>query len=243
MILAIDIGNTRTKWGCFDTHGVLVEQGAADNFSIAMLTSTFRQHGDCRRAVVSNVAGEVIGARMAQVLAGLNIPALWIKSQAVACGVSNGYESPETLGTDRWAALIAAWNTHHAPCIVVNAGTAMTVDALSGAGDFLGGLIVPGLGLMRTSLATGTAAVSPALGQWRDFPATTADAVHTGMVSALAGAIRHMSDLLELREGRSPVCLLSGGDAETVASALPLSTTIAPHLVLQGLVLLEKTSV
>jgi type III pantothenate kinase len=243
MILAIDAGNTRTKWGVFDDQGLLVEQGVADNLDPNALGEQFKALQGIRRAVASNVAGDVVGARITLVLAGLNLPVLWVKPQAVACGVSNGYQMPETLGSDRWAALIAAWNTYHAPCVVVNAGTAMTVDALSGQGEFLGGLILPSLGLMRVSLATGTASVAPTAGYWRDFPNTTADAVQTGMLAALGGTVRHMVKLLELREGRTPVCVMSGGDAETLAPALAMPAILSPHLVLHGLLLLEKTTV
>lgn len=243
MILAIDAGNSRTKWGVFDDKGVQIGQGALDNLEIALLPEQLREFSGCRRAVVSNVAGEAVATRLNIALAALGIPVLWVQSQAVACGVKNGYQQPEQLGTDRWAALIGAWNAHHMPCVVVNAGTALTVDALSGDGEFLGGLIVPGFGLMRESLVTGTAGIAVAAGQWRDFPGSTADAVQTGALTAMAGAVQHMTSLLEMREGRAPICLLSGGDAELLAAALPKAPLIVPNLVLLGLLLLEKTSV
>jgi type III pantothenate kinase len=243
MILAIDAGNTRTKWGVFDDKGMQVALGSVDNIEIALLPDILREFSGCRRAVGSNVAGEAVASRLNLALAALGIPVLWIQSQAVACGVMNGYQQPEQLGTDRWAALIAAWNTYHMPCVVVNAGTALTVDALSGEGEFLGGLIVPGFGLMRESLVTGTAGIAVTAGQWRDFPVSTADAVQTGTLTAMAGAVLHMTSLLEMREGRAPHCLLSGGDAELLATALPRPSFLVPNLILLGLVLLEKTSV
>lgn len=243
MILAVDAGNSRVKWGVFDDHGLLIAQGAVDHQALGTLPELWREYADCRRAVVANVAGEAVAARLNLAFAALNLPVLWTQPQATACGVKNGYQQPEQLGADRWAALIAAWNTYHQPCVVANAGTGLTVDALSGDGEFLGGLILPGMGLMRSSLATGTAAVAVTSGLWRDFPNMTADAVHTGILSAMTGAVRHMLGVLELREGRAPHCVLSGGDAEALAAALPTPTLIAPHLVLQGLFLLEKTSV
>jgi type III pantothenate kinase len=243
MILAIDAGNTRTKWGVFDDKGILTAQGALDNIEIPLLPEMLRNFSGLRRAVASNVAGEAVATRLTIALAALSIPILWVQSQAVACGVKNGYQQPEQLGTDRWAALVAAWNAHHMACVVVNAGTALTVDALSGDGEFLGGVIVPGFGLMRESLATGTASVAVTSGLWRDFPTSTADAVQTGTLTAMAGAVQHMATLLELREGRPPQCLLSGGDAELLAAALPRPSLIVPNLVLLGLFLLEKTSV
>lgn len=243
MILAVDAGNSRTKWGVFDDHGAQLAQGVADNRDIAQLAEAWRDFSGCRRAVVSNVAGEAVAAGLGQSFEALGLPAVWVKSQTMACGVRNGYLQPEQLGTDRWAALIAAWNASRMPCVIATAGTALTVDAVSGEGEFLGGLIVPGLAMMRALLADGTAAVPAVPGQWRDFPASTADAVQTGALAAMAGAVQRMCAILEMREGRAPQCVLSGGDAEQLAASLGRPAFMAPNLVLQGLFLLEKTAV
>lgn len=243
MILAVDTGNTRTKWGVFDDKGVQLAQGTEDNQEVSLLVNAWRDFPECRRAVVSNVAGDAVAAKLSAVFETLSLPVLWVRSRPLACGVKNGYLRPEQLGTDRWASLIAAWNTYHMPCVIATAGTALTVDALSGEGEFLGGLILPGFTMMREALAAGTAAVPTAYGQWRDFPATTADAVHTGSLIAMAGAVQHMCALLSMREGQAPHCLLGGGDAELLAAMVGRPAFIMPNLVLQGLFLLEKTSV
>ncbi|MDR2219633.1 MAG: type III pantothenate kinase [Methylobacillus sp.] len=242
MMLALDAGNTRIKWGVFDDADRLVQTGAVENHDLTALDGQLKTLHGLRRAAVSCVADETVATHLTRTLNALNIPALWLKSQAEACGVRNAYRHPETLGSDRWAALIAAWNIHHAPCIVVNAGTAMTVDALSAQGEFLGGLIVPGLSMMRNALARDTSASIPPEGEWRDFPQSTADAVQSGLLAASAGAVRHMEQLLAQREGRAPLCILCGGNADALAAALTMPVIQNPHLVLHGLMLLEKTT-
>ncbi|HYD33231.1 MAG TPA: type III pantothenate kinase, partial [Methylophilaceae bacterium] len=160
MILAIDAGNSRMKWGVFEDSGVLHAHGIMPNASIANadLPNAWTQ---CSRSIVSNVAGPGVAETLGNMLTKLNIPVHWLKAEAQACGVVNSYQSPGRLGTDRWASLIAAWHRYHAPCVVVNAGTALTIDALAeredGQGLFLGGLIVPGLRLMQQSLVNATA--------------------------------------------------------------------------------------
>jgi type III pantothenate kinase len=250
MILAIDAGNSRTKWGVFDsqsglkaelkTHGVCLNAELDIRPPIAWQS--------CKRAVISNVAGETVTTQLEAILQPLNIPVHWVTASAFACGVRNGYADPQQLGSDRWVALIAAWQHYHAPCVVVNAGTALTVDALTVDGQqgiFLGGLIVPGFKLMQDSLAHNTAGIALAEGQMRGFPDNTADALHTGALSAMVGAVASMMIKLEKDTGSQPRCILSGGDAAMLVSALRSfgqianNVVIADNLVLQGLLALE----
>ena len=154
MILCLDAGNSRLKFGLFAGDGWRM-QGALsyDNFDdlVAELPAT------PARIVACNVAGEAIRLRIEALACGLRLPLDWLTSSATACGVSNGYDHPEQLGADRWAALIAARALYAGPSVVVMAGTATTIDALDGSGLFRGGLILPGLSLMRAALARNTA--------------------------------------------------------------------------------------
>ena len=247
MILAIDAGNSRTKWGVFDEAGELQSHGAMPNNALSgmPLPETWQ---DCSRAVVSNVAGVDVAERIGRLLRPLAKSTHWVKAEAEACNVSNSYEAPERLGADRWAALIAAWQQYRAPCIVVNAGTALTVDALSagqdGGGIFLGGLFMPGLRLMQESLTSNTANISQADGGLQYFPTNTRDAIFTGALSAMAGAVNSMEVKLEQHADQTPHCIVSGGDAAVLHEMLVRfhinQLSIAENLVLQGLWLLEK---
>ncbi|MFM9912759.1 MAG: type III pantothenate kinase [Methylophilaceae bacterium] len=241
MILAIDAGNTRIKWGIHSkkwlANGVLVHG------EIAKLAETLRDH-KITRVVVSNVAGSKVEKAIKAALA--NTPTLWVKSSAAACGVKNGYDTPEQLGSDRWAALIGARYHTKSACIVASAGTALTVDALSSDGTFLGGIIVPGLAIMQAALSANTQ-LKPELelelklnrGELDDFPTNTHDAIVSGALRAMSGAVLAQHLALTLHTGKPPQLLLTGGDAVTLQTLLP-EGEIADNLVLQGLILLDK---
>jgi len=112
-------------------------------------------------------------------------------------------------------------------------------ELLKGLGEFLGGLILPGRALMYESLAAGTAALSIGQGVLCDFPSRTEDAIASGIAFAIAGAVERQCAVLEQREGALR-CLLSGGDAQWLAAALPKSAEIVDDLTLRGLFLIER---
>jgi type III pantothenate kinase len=233
-ILAIDIGNTRIKWG-LSAAGGWVRQGWVDTVRAGELAAEFTALPVAQRTVISNVAGAAVRV---QVTAALNAAApepSWIISTAAQCGVSSGYAAPETLGPDRWAALIGAWHLTGAACVVVNVGTTMTVDALSVEGVFLGGCIVPGATLMRDALARDTANLSAREGAFSYFPDNTGDAIFSGTVNALAGAIERMVCYLEESAGTAPPVVLSGGGAALVEKRLGAQVMVVDNLVLEGL--------
>lgn len=248
MVLTIDVGNSRTKWGVFDAAGELRAHGACLNADLDKMEMPVAW-ASCQRAVISNVAGTAVADKLKALI---NMPANWITATGYACGVKNGYATPQQLGADRWAALIAAWQHYRKPCVVVGAGTALTIDALGTDGQqgiFVGGLIVPGLRLMQQSLTQGTAGVGALPGGFSDFPASTGDAVYSGAVAAMAGAVKSMRAKLQQRENQPPRCILNGGDASLLAEILSADAEVANHLViadnlvLQGLLLLEKGAV
>ncbi|MEO8627578.1 MAG: type III pantothenate kinase, partial [Betaproteobacteria bacterium] len=158
----------------------------------------------------------------------------WLTSQPEQCGVRNSYRDPHTLGADRWAALIAARHQVQGSALVVNAGTAITINALSIDGAFLGGLILPGLDLMAAALATGTARLPHAPGAFAVFPDNTADAIAAGAIHAVCGAIERIA-LAMAQIGNVPQLLLSGGGASTLQPHLAQPALVVPHLVLEGL--------
>src|SRR4030095_11376478 len=122
-----------------------------------------------------------------------DIPPRWVVSSAFAAGVTNGYDHPNRLGTDRWGALIGgrppglAVGGERRPALVVRVATAVTVDALDAGGKFLGGLILPGFGLMLRALEMGTAGLKAPTGEAVDFPTHTSDALMSGGSHADAG--------------------------------------------------------
>ena len=237
MKLLIDAGNTRIKWASVDEEiwlrsGVLpVEQAGELSHQFAVLQGI-------RQIWASNVAGEEIAQHIRNAGAGLSVQPRFIVAREAQCDVRNGYSSPSQLGCDRWAALIAAWHLVRGTCLVVNSGTATTVDALSAKGEFIGGLILPGVELMQRSLRGTTAQLQAAqTGEYAPFPLNTADALYSGALQASCGAIERQYVLLG--ESGAPV-VLSGGAALVLRDSLNVPLRIVDNLVLQGLWLIAQ---
>lgn len=240
MSLLIDIGNTRTKWALADNNGHLTEVNSILNADIAK-SNLKKIAQNAHNATVANVAGTQMATKISQLLAPL--PLHFIQASAHACGVENGYTNPEKLGADRWAALVAAWHAHGRASVVVNAGTAITIDAINDNGKFLGGSIMPGLRLMQASLAQRAVLLNAPEGMLVDFPQNTSDAMQTGCLNAAAGAIHLMLKRLAKHTNTAPMLVISGGDAHKLMQALNVSEKhgmITENLVLQGLMLLQK---
>lgn len=232
MILLIDAGNTRCKWVLLE-NGVWLRQGAARHDEWNSLLATLQSLPRPARMRVSNVAGETVAQRLRELGAAWACPVEFVTAQASQCGVRNLYAQPAQLGVDRWLALLAAWRREQRACLVVGCGTATTVDALSDEGEFLGGLILPGLELMKQSLAQGTAQLGLQAGELQDFPRNTADAIHSGAMRATIGAIQQQHARLR---ARGPVrCVLSGGAAGQIEAHLGLPCERVDDLVLHGL--------
>lgn len=234
-ILVIDSGNSRVKWALAGEREWL-RRGAAEQGGDALAVA-FAALPAPRRIVASNVAGEAAAQRIRAACAAWTPPVEFIAARAGQCGVRNGYERPAQLGSDRWAALVAAWRHERVACLVVNCGTAITVDALSNEGAFLGGLILPGLDMMRRSLAAGAAQLEAVPGVWREFPCNTADAVWSGAIQAAVGAIRAQHALLAAPAAR---CLLAGGAADELQPHLGLPLLRMDDLVLRGLLAIAR---
>ena len=232
-VLVIDAGNTRIKWGTHDGAHWL-RQGWVDTARAAQLKRALAGAPSLRAIVVSNVAGAAVRENIMRLLPPKPLPR-WIKSARAQCGVRNAYEHPAQLGCDRWAALIGAHRLYGGPAVVVNAGTALTVDALTGDGVFLGGMIMPGAELMRTALAEHTAALKRQPGKFSFFPDTTGDAIMSGAINSIAGAIERVARFLAETGERQPVCVLSGGGAALIAPHLNLEVKVVDNLVLEGL--------
>ncbi len=251
MLLVIDSGNTRTKWALVDSAGVMQSPAACLNCDLA--TSALKQAAQkASKVLVANVAGEALAHQITQLIAPLRANFIVAKQQAG--DVINRYEQAEKLGADRWAALIAAWHINHQPTLVINAGTAITVDCLTldknGKGLFLGGTIMPGLRLMQAALTQNTAQLKVGEGVYSDFPTNTQNAIQTGCLNAAIGAVALQLQHLQIYSGLSPKIMISGGDALTMLAPLTAYLKIeqkqvmmAENLVLQGLAILQKETI
>jgi type III pantothenate kinase len=233
MKLLVDAGNTRIKWALVEQdewlhNGVLPVEQASD------LPKQFVGEFGISQIWVSNVAGEEV----AQHIRNINANQInFIVAREMQCGVRNGYSNAGQLGSDRWAALIAAWHLVRAKCMVVNCGTAITIDTLSGQGKFLGGLIVPGVELRQRSQVGATNQLRLEQGKNAAYPLNSADAMFSGAIQACCGAIERQ--YLQLGDDSAPV-LLSGGASGYLEKILNLPLNIVDNLVLQGLLLISQ---
>ena len=232
LILTIDCGNSRLKWGLHGSAGWRA-QGMHGYADLEGFAEQLRAQPRADRVVAVNVAGPLVGEAVAAAVAALGIPQHWVKSQSAQYGVRNLYDHPEQLGADRWAALIGARTLHDGACLVVCAGTATTVDILDAEGGFQGGLILPGVELMYRALAANTAQLPLAAGKSVLLPRNTRDAIVSGCLQAQAGAIERMFEQVAAYPGA--LCLVGGGAADQFFGLLRVPKRRIDNLVLEGL--------
>ena len=253
MLLLIDAGNTRVKWACIDADSAndhspfppaweAIASVTHQGFDQLLLSI---RHYSVVRCVMSNVAGDAVKQELAQLLS-ISFPELQIQSfnsQAQCAGVRNHYLHPGKLGSDRFASMIAAHTQFpNKNLIVATCGTATTIDALTVDGDFLGGMILPGLQLMANSLAKNTAQL-PHIEQHAQlsnlFATDTDQAIASGCVHAQIGAIHCAVKNLEENTGAPVQLVISGGAAVYLVPHLKLIEDLqwrhSENLVLTGL--------
>lgn len=243
MLLLIDAGNTSIKWALAEdgaAPGVWAASGALAHDALAR--GIWAGHA-ISAALISNVAGAALRARLELALPDSLQQTSWFASLPELAGLKNGYRNPAQLGCDRFAAAIGARALAPGRALIVaTCGTATTIDAITPDGCFIGGLILPGLALMASSLACNTSQlpqVGAAAGSatiQTGFADNTDDAIINGCLTAQAGAIERACAALEAEWG-AVHCMLSGGAASFIAPALSLSLQhqLIANIVLIGL--------
>lgn len=237
--LLLDAGNSRLKWAWIENNEIM-HISHAPYRDLARLREEWQQMGDNVHYIVgSAVCGEVKKALIANCLPQ---PIQWLSSMPSALGMTNHYRHPKEHGADRWYNALGSRRFSQNATVVVSCGTAVTIDALTHDKHYLGGSIMPGFHLMREALVQKTAQLQRPEGSRYPFPTTTANAIATGMMDAVCGAILLMHQRLQQRSGERPVdIIITGGGAAKVASALPedfvLNHTvkIVDNLVIYGL--------
>lgn len=244
MILLADIGNSRIKWARLDA-GRFTPEGAAQwrgEEPEALLDRLWAALPRPARVLVSTVVRQGVAEVLQHWLKRRwSLEPEFVRVSRAAYGVSNAYEVPERLGVDRWLALLAAKRHYPGASCIVDCGTAVTVDVLTSAGEHLGGLIMPGLALMRRSLAEGTEALGAQATQHLGLLARdTQDAITAGSSQALAGFIERVAGELPSVVAEPCRNILTGGDAELMAPMLRVPIELDPHLVLRGLAVVAE---
>lgn len=243
-LLAIDSGNTAIKWGLHTGDQWLVRGSALQSERMVLKQAWALLPAPPASVLISNVAGLQAADDLTALLKPWYVQPHWITASASQCGVTSRYTKPEQLGCDRWAALIAAWYRVQRACLVVDVGTAMTVDTLSSTGEFLGGIIVPGPDAMKQALAgcAGTLA-APVSSCFQNFPVNTENALYSGMIQALSGALERMYRLLSGYSEKQTLTevIMTGGGAALLAQHIHIPHRVVDSLVLEGLAIIAKS--
>ena len=242
MNLLVDLGNTRLKWAVGDDLGI--STGSAINNSELhqnSLEQCWQAIEPPKQVAVSCVGSKQLFDLLISVANELwpGIPVTRAKSLPSEFGVTNAYQMPEKLGIDRWLSMIAAYQLYQTSLCIVSCGTAITVDVIDASGKHLGGLIAPGLRLMKEALATGTEnLISLESDEGFGLATNTHAAIKNGSLSAACGLI----EFVLTKQSEKVRLVLTGGDAETIAAQLSQSFIIEPDLVLKGLALQLRNS-
>ena len=242
--LALDVGNTRLKWSQYDAPAVgakLLAHGAVFLENIDRLAEEdWRGLAEPAAILGCVVAGDAIKRRLTEQMEIWDVLPRWVVSSPQEAGLSNGYDHPARLGSDRWVAMIGA---HHRllargirkPCLVVMVGTAVTVEAIDASGRFLGGIILPGHGIMLRALESGTAGLHVPTGEVQDFPTNTSDALTSGGTFAIARAVQRMVDNITRHCGEAPECIMTGGAGWKMAPSMTVRFELVENLIFEGL--------
>lgn len=238
MILELDCGNTRVKWRVRNESAVVM-RGAfltLDGFNAA--TSDELARSNITRVLVGSVLSDDYARKLASWSIGyLGVNPEFAVSEPHCNGVVNGYQQPEKLGVDRWLAILAATAKTSSACVLVDCGSAITVDLVTSQGEHLGGYIAPGLRLMRDALSMKTTAIKLSQIGYpeNDYPGrNTVAAVKSAELAMIAGLVDHAKSVLRNYETEDASLLVTGGDGEWLVSLLK-DGVYQEDLVLDGL--------
>jgi len=241
MKLLLDVGNTRVKWA-LGTPPQTAASGTVTHRDAAQWQLPDAWTQQPTEAFAVSVAGAAVNERLrTQLTDSAGITLRYIHPSAQAAGVRNTYLHPERLGADRWAAVVAAYHRGRGPACVIDCGSAATVDSVTAEGEYVGGVIMPGLAMMRRALNRDTAQL-PRAGDGdvtlfaRDTDAAIRSGTALGLVAMIEGIVVRLRETL----GRELRVYLIGGDADALYGHLRVETTRAPQLVLEGVAILAE---
>lgn len=247
--LALDIGNTRLKWAHYDAPrpgATLLDSGAEFLENVDKLADgPWATLPPPTRMLGCVVAGDALKRRAEEQMEIWDVTAHWVVPSTSEAGVTNGYDHPTRLGADRWVAMIGARHRVLAqgaprPMVVVMVGTAVTVEAVDTDGKFMGGLILPGHGIMLRALESGTAGLHVPTGEVREFPTNTSDALTSGGTYAIAGAVERMVQHVRRHCGAEPACIMTGGAGWKMAPHMNCAFELVDNLIFDGLLVMAQ---
>lgn len=240
MILLVDIGNSQIKWTTIQSKVLADSQhfGRPKTGIKAALNKAWKSLDDIEAVFVSNVAGDKIAAQLTEWIdKQWQLTPVFVQSEKRRFGVTNAYEQPETLGVDRWLAIVAGRQHARKVTCVIDCGTAITVDIVTEKGQHQGGLIVPGLSLMKKMLTDNTDALSNVTqeSEFNLLATNTHSAIQAGTLYMVTATLENLINDLQQNFTDEVRFLITGGDAEELIPLMPQPLIHEPDLVLKGL--------
>jgi len=249
MNLLVDIGNARIKWALQDAENLqpgmpLLRQNKAFK---DIARPAWKELEPPQRVIVSNVAGADYQKSVhTWVKRRWKIAPEFLCATAEQCGVTNAYKEPARLGADRWACLIGAHARYRGPVVIVDCGTAITIDAITADGRHLGGLIAPGIELMTASLMENTSGIEITGSKDQQDIVLLGSSTEVGVSGGVLYTTVSLVDrvLLDLKSelGSAARLVITGGDAERIRPLLGTQPVFQPDLVLNGLATFAQAS-
>jgi type III pantothenate kinase len=242
-LLAVSVGNTRTRAGLF-RHEQLetsVTVGNEDPRAIAEAVLGLAAGGAGTPVVVASVndpVADLLTKHLAPRVAEREME-LFRFGDDLDVPITNALTDASTVGQDRLLNALGAFRRAKQACIIVDAGTAVTVDFVDGQGTFHGGAIAPGLNMMLRALHEHTAALPEvrfeAVPEGSPFGRETVEAMRLGVQSAVKGMVRLLVERYSEFYGAFPQIIASGGDARALFESDDLIENIVPDLTLLGI--------
>lgn len=244
MKLLLDIGNSRLKYLSLDKgnrdYGVIDYQHDSISDSLSSILNNVPKPDE---VYISNVAGDEVKRRLDHYLYdSCQLKARYAQVERSCLGIRNGYRDFTQLGIDRWLGVIACWQLKKGHGLIVDCGTALTIDALidnKGEGEYIGGLIIPGVQLMKSLLIENTQQIEqePVYNQTVTslFGQSTSEGLSVGAVRAISSLIESSYKDFQSECDDTLNCILTGGAAALIQSHLDIPFEHEPHLVLTGL--------
>ena len=240
MILLVDIGNSQIKWTTIQSKVLADSQyfSRPKTGIKAALNKAWKSLDDIEAVFVSNVAGDKIAAQLTEWIdKQWKLTPVFVQSEKRRFGGTNAYEQPETLGVDRWLAIVAGRQHARQVTCVIDCGTAITVDIVTEKGQHQGGLIVPGLSLMKKMLTDNTDALGNVTqeSEFNLLATNTHTAIQAGTLYMVTATLENLINDLQQNFTDEVRFLITGGDAEEIIPLMPQPLIHEPDLVLKGL--------
>lgn len=246
--LLVDIGNSSMKWANYSSHGLtsMEQKKYPENISSDFFKECWKEYDKPNEVIVCCVADDCVWQALIKTCDELwNIKARKIVSSKKQFGLVNAYNDAVTLGSDRWCAMLGGLQRTNFAFLIIDAGSALTIDMVSETGKHLGGHIVPGLGMMRASLGDQTALVKTQLSEDNTISLALANSTEQCVASGIyLSAVKLIEAVYEResKQAKQLTCFLTGSDAEVLADLLCFKSIVVPDLVLCGLAVIASNN-